>query len=263
MATITTILATDSGSTSLGVINTNFLNLNTDKIEADSVDTLTNKVFDLDNNTVSNIEVDNFKSSALSGLDTILITGTKGNADELSKWNSDGDLVSTGIKTTTTAPTTSSDDTTVPTSEAVQEALTAQLATTHEMFIAPSPIAITPVALGDFVITPIQSGQFINFVFRVPTGFSAISSMKVVMIPDATESIQYDITSDYGASGEAYNNTSESSLNIQPAVTASQIYEADVSGVFTTIAAGDYCGLKFFSDTTALRIVGLSFKYTI
>lgn len=39
--------------------------------------TLTNKTIDVDNNTLSNVEVDNIKASALSGSDTTLITGTQ------------------------------------------------------------------------------------------------------------------------------------------------------------------------------------------
>lgn len=43
MSTITTINATDAVGDSRSVLNTNLANLNTDKIEADSTDTLTNK----------------------------------------------------------------------------------------------------------------------------------------------------------------------------------------------------------------------------
>lgn len=55
MSTITTILSTDNVGDSRAVINTNFSNLNTDKIEAASADTLTNKTIDADNNTISNL----------------------------------------------------------------------------------------------------------------------------------------------------------------------------------------------------------------
>lgn len=66
MATITTIQSSDVISTSRGTINTNFSNLNTDKIEADSVDTLTNKTFDADGtgNSITNIENADIKAAA-------------------------------------------------------------------------------------------------------------------------------------------------------------------------------------------------------
>lgn len=53
MSTITTLNQTDSGSVSRGVINTNFTNLNTDKVEATGAVTLTNKTIALGANTVS------------------------------------------------------------------------------------------------------------------------------------------------------------------------------------------------------------------
>jgi len=52
MSTITTLNAADTGSVSRPVINTNFSNLNTDKVEADSVDTLTNKTINTASNTI-------------------------------------------------------------------------------------------------------------------------------------------------------------------------------------------------------------------
>lgn len=59
--------------------------------------TITNKTIDVDNNTVSNIETDNIKSTAKTGLDTTLFTGTKGAAEESMKMNADWDLVSANI----------------------------------------------------------------------------------------------------------------------------------------------------------------------
>lgn len=54
---------------------------------------LTTKTIDVDSNTVSNIEVDNFKSSALTGSDAKVVTGTAGTNNYTAKWNTDGDLV--------------------------------------------------------------------------------------------------------------------------------------------------------------------------
>lgn len=66
MATITSLQTTDTGADSRNTINTNFDNLNTDKIESDSTDTLTNKTIDADGagNSITNIEDANIKASA-------------------------------------------------------------------------------------------------------------------------------------------------------------------------------------------------------
>ena len=64
MSTITPVAGTTTPSSLVGILNDNFDALNDDKIEADSADTLENKTNDFDDNTVSNIETDNFKSSA-------------------------------------------------------------------------------------------------------------------------------------------------------------------------------------------------------
>ena len=62
-------------------------------ITASSASTLTNKGIDADNNTITNLEVDNIKTASKSGLDATLVTGTKGATNSLAKWNADGDLV--------------------------------------------------------------------------------------------------------------------------------------------------------------------------
>lgn len=65
MATITTLNAIDNVGDSRAVINTNFANLNTDKLEA------TDK----------------------TGADTGIVSGTAGTSGNIAQWNADGDLV--------------------------------------------------------------------------------------------------------------------------------------------------------------------------
>lgn len=59
--------------------------------------TLTNKSIDADNNTLSNIETDNAKSSALTGSDTQFVTGTAGTSGNLVEWDANGDAVDSGV----------------------------------------------------------------------------------------------------------------------------------------------------------------------
>ena len=116
-----TFTAGDDGSTVLGGLNDNFTELYTDKIEADTTVALTNKTIDGDLNTVQDLPYTAIKSTARTGLDTKIVTGTPGDTDELVKWNVDGDIVSTDVTISTDAPTSASLDTTIPTSQAVYE----------------------------------------------------------------------------------------------------------------------------------------------
>lgn len=267
MATITDLVAGDNGSVSLGVINTNFDNLNADKIESDSADTLENKVIDADDNTISNIETDNLKSSAKTGLDTKVVTGTAGSTDELGKFNSDGDLVSAGVSVSTTQPNADSLDTELPTSRAVYNAINNMNGGSKEMFFYPTVNSAGATAnpftqtVGGFYTAQVTNAQGVFFNFRTPTDFNTIVSAVVVMIPDATETIQWDVATDYGASGEAYNTHSGSIADRTASATTSQIIEADVAPALASLSAGDYVGLDFQSDTSNLRIIGMYFKY--
>lgn len=267
MATITSLGASDSGSTSRGTINTNFTNLNTDKIEDDSTDTLTNKTIDANGtgNSITNIETADLASSAKTGLDTKVVTGTAGSDGEVAFWNADGDLDDDGITVTTSEPTATSTDLTIPTSQAVQEALTTQIASAKTMFV---PVArgnsggdAYDASQGDFPFTSITPAQSLYFVFRIPDNFTSLTEAKIVMIPGSTETIQYDISTDYAAVTQSSSTHSESESNTTLAVTSGIVTEADASGVLSSLAAEDYVGVKFTSDTGTLRVIGLYIKY--
>lgn len=248
----------------MGVINTNFTNLNTDKIEDDSSDTLTNKTINVDNNTVTNLETDNFKTSAKSGLDTTVITGTKGDNGELAKWNSDGDLVSTDVSIETSL--TNSSDVKVPTSKAVGDYVTSQNANSKSLFV---PVtggntisSAYDTAVGYFATNTPNSDEVLYFVFRIPDNFSALTGAKLVMIPDATEIIQFDVDVSYGSVGQTYNTHSATVSNSTASVTTGYITEVSISTALTSLAPSDYVGIRIYSDTTQLRVIGLYITYS-
>jgi len=97
-----------------------------------------------------------------------------------------------------------------------------------------------------------------------PDDFTTLTKAVVVMIPDASETVQADFSSQYAAEGEQYNTHGESIADAQLAVTAGRIEEFDVSGLFDAEApaAGDYFGVKFESDTSDLYVLGLRLDYT-
>ncbi len=268
MATITTLASGDSGSVSLGVINTNFDNLNTDKIEATQTVALTNKTIDGDLNTVQDLPYTAIKSTARTGLDVKIVTGTAGDTDELVKWNVDGDVVSTDVSITTTAPTVASLDTTIPTSQAVYEAITASLET-KSIFI-PVASSYSSVALGvtgNYVTRVLTDTGSVYFTFKVPDNYTSFTSMKMYMIPDTTETIQWDITAYQAASGETYTTLTAVDSNVTLGVTINLLTKANI-GASTNMAtflaglqAGDTCTIFFESDTDNIIVVGLEFNY--
>ena len=66
-----------------------------DVVTGSSTDTFTNKTFDANatGNSLSNVEVADLASSAKTGSDTKVVTGTAGTSGDLAQWNGDGDLV--------------------------------------------------------------------------------------------------------------------------------------------------------------------------
>jgi len=82
------------------------------------------------------------------------------------------------------------------------------------------------------------------------------------MIPDTTETIQYDLDSNYGQVGELHTIGAESVLNATSSATINVLLECSAAGVLVGVTAGDYVGLRLTSDITTLRVIGLAIKYT-
>lgn len=95
-----------------------------------------------------------------------------------------------------------------------------------------------------------------------PNDMNNLLSVNLVMIPDATETVQVDVASNYGAAGELHTAHSGSLTNATKAVTINVIEEFDISGAFAVAAAGDYAGMQITSDTTLIRMIGIKVKYT-
>jgi hypothetical protein len=122
---------------------------------------------------------------------------------------------------------------------------------------------------GDFPVASlnnVNSSAAAFFGFAVPDDFDALVEMCVIFVSSATTTLEYDLHSDYGALGEAYSNHSESALNQLKAATANVLTSIDVSGVFSSLAAGDFCGLKFITSTGAnaanWNLIGVMLRYT-
>lgn len=266
MATIKTFSTTNQTTTDqvIADLNTSFGNLNTDKIEAASTDTLTNKTIDADNNTISNI---NSTHCDATGSDNNIVSGTAGTSNNLVKWDANGDAIDAGVATSTTAPSASSDDTTVPTSEATHEAINTaitglpntstilvpfisfaqnstdvSLATAYDAASSNTPGLYQPgVSLG--------ANEYAQAYINIPSGISSITA-SLVMRDSGSGGGTHNVVVETAAFTDGSNLPSSTSTSQTYAHTFSST-EVDFKDVSTAISttAGDYY-VRVKSDAT-------------
>lgn len=116
---------------------------------------------------------------------------------------------------------------------------------------------------------PIASlGTSINYAltsFRVPHDFNSIIVASIVVIPKSTEaSANWDIYSNYAQTGEDYQTHSESNTVSTYNVTNNQIFEVNIAGILTSLAANDMVGIKLLlsNSTHDVNVLGVRFKYS-
>ena len=104
-----------------------------------------------------------------------------------------------------------------------------------------------------------------RFTFFVPHDLVSLTELVVLGIPLASfVDQQIDLTSDYGATGEQYNNHSESDIGGLFSATAGEVTAFDVSSVFSALAAGDRCGVLFDHKGigTTIHYIGIRLRYS-
>lgn len=101
--------------------------------------------------------------------------------------------------------------------------------------------------------------------FHIPQDFTSLTSFKVVLIVQATGTIDWTANSEIGANTEVYNIHTDTTTADGLAVTANEVQEVDVSAALTPIAVGDYVGLEFMLDVVGggakIYVIGGVFKY--
>lgn len=125
-------------------------------------------------------------------------------------------------------------------------------------------------ALGDFPgVTCAAANDVAHVAFKVPHDFTAITNAEFIVIPLFTDgTANWDIDSDYGAVGQAYNVHSESDNATTYNVVANQLFAVDlddaVNGILDALAADDYVGIKIkLADAgDDFHALGVRFKYT-
>jgi len=113
----------------------------------------------------------------------------------------------------------------------------------------------------------LTNGSF-RFDFKVPHDFTSLVTLALVGWPEpgaAGAGKDIDLTSEYGSVGELRNNHSESDVGSTYNLGATDvIFELDISGVFSSLAAGDYAGLLVSHNSIGgtVHYLGIRLRYS-
>ena len=132
-------------------------------------------------------------------------------------------------------------------------------AATRDLFF--QPIEAPTGVVGDWEVHEINASQEVHFIFHIPANFTTLVSANIVMIPDATETIQWDANISVAANGEGSAADARSVADDTLAVTSGNVTEVDISDELTGLAAEDYVAVNFQADTANLRIIGIEIEY--
>ena len=135
---------------------------------------------------------------------------------------------------------------------------------TKEFFVLMDEIDQVPTNKGEFRAGSLLATNATGLAsFKIPGDFSSITNAEIIVIPSTTNgTINWDILSDYAASGEAYTTHSESDTASTYNVTSSQIFSIDISGILASLAADDYVGIMLKTVTAGCFVIGIRFKYS-
>lgn len=117
---------------------------------------------------------------------------------------------------------------------------------------------------GDFGVVRLANlNEYYRKDFVVPSDFNVLTEAVFVVIPKVTQAVaDWDIASDYAAIGEAYNTHSEADAATTYNVTLNQLFEVDISGILSSIVAGDNVGISITLANAAhdVDILGIRLK---
>lgn len=116
---------------------------------------------------------------------------------------------------------------------------------------------------GDYRARNVGGTRAFSYTFMVPPDFSELVSINYVAISTSTATGTVDLYSDYAAPGENYAQHSESDIGGAISVTDSQMYDYDISPVFSQLDAGDFAGIEidFNGGIGYQKILGIVLQY--
>jgi len=122
----------------------------------------------------------------------------------------------------------------------------------------------TGAGFGDYRVGNVGTNSQGRISFDIPDDFGSLIELVLVGIPAASFTNQdIDLLSDYGAVGELKDANSEADTTSVRSGTADTILEYDISGIFTAIEAGDYCGLQVDHNSIGVTVgyLGVRMRY--
>ena len=141
---------------------------------------------------------------------------------------------------------------------------------------APTQEIFIPVTLASNGAAMIQTGAYgpgcqtdadnerCHVYFFVPADFSSVTSVVMVVIPDATKSdAWWKISTEYGAIGQAPDAHAGGDASTTYNVVHDVLFEVDLSGTLGSMAAGDYVGVMMLQNTADElgTFLGVRLKY--
>ena len=122
--------------------------------------------------------------------------------------------------------------------------------------------------LGEFRTRNVGSTATFRHNFWVPVDFTTITALEAIAINSGVTvaSGDIDLFSEYGAVGQDFDTHAESDLAFTRSFTGTdqQIVNIDLTSVFTSLAAGDYCGVQIDHNGLGgtLGYIGIRLKYS-
>lgn len=118
---------------------------------------------------------------------------------------------------------------------------------------------------GDFAGRAVSSSGAHQFTWFVPHDYTSTIAIEMIAIPDGTNATaDIDLSSDYGAAGEAFNNHSETNTSITYNLVLDNLTSMDVSSVYSSLSASDYCGIEMDHNGIGFSnmYIGLRLRYS-
>ncbi len=128
------------------------------------------------------------------------------------------------------------------------------------------PVGAATMGFGSYARLQLAAAGNGFFTFRVPRDFIELLSLEAICIPGSGtggSGKDIDLTSEYGAAGEAFDNHTEADVTTTQTFIVETINEFSVSQVFSQLAAGDFCGLNINHTAVGgnVHYLGIRLRY--